>query len=148
MTQVTDENAKGSYLCNISMRFFTQAVTVVLLLVLGAVPMLGAVPCQKQMQSPMCCSPGCSMMTMMGNTGAQARIQRSDLGPPCCKMIPHTPVTMVAPAKSRVLIEVMLVGETIDAHVPHMTLPIVEERAQSNPRMCGRSQSILCTFRI
>jgi len=148
VTQVTDENTLGQYLYNISMRFFTQAVTVVLLLVLGSVPMLGAVPCQTQMQSPMCCSPRCSMKALMGNAGAQARIQSSDSGPSCCKVIPHTPVTMFTPASPRALIEVMLVGETIDAHVPNLTFLVVEKHTQSNPRTRGRSQSILCTFRI
>jgi hypothetical protein len=88
------------------------------------------------------------MMEMTPSDGAQVQIQTSDSGPSCCKTIANHPVAMVAPSASRVLIEVMLVGETINLPVPDKKLSLVDARIQSNPRTNGRCQAVLCTFRI
>lgn len=129
------------------MKILSKAVTVLLLMVLGAVPMLGAVSCRNEAKSAMCCPPGCSMMEM-GKIGAQAQIGSSDTGPSCCKVIPNTPVTMFSPTGQRVFHEVMLVGATIPVHVPNMTPGVAEGYTPPNRQMHGRTQSVLCTFRI
>ncbi len=145
--EVTDGNAGDTYYCNIGMRFFSKAATVLLLLVLGAAPVLGAVPCGNEVKSAMCCPPGCSMMGM-GKIGAHAQIKSSNTGPSCCKVIPNTPVTMFSPTGQRVFHEVILVGATIPVHVPDMTTGVAEDRTSPNRQMHGRTLSILCTFRI
>ena len=148
VTNVTDESATPCYPSNISMRALSQAVAVVLLIFLGSMPMLGGVSYQKQMNVPLCSSHGGSMMAAVGSVDAQASGQPSGSSPYCCKMIPNRSVEMLVPNAPRALTQVMLVGEAIDAPISRMTLPVIEEHTQSNRWMRGRSQCILCNYRI
>lgn len=135
------------YACRAGMNLLSKAVTVLLLVVFGALPMLGAAACKADTKSAMCCIPGCSMVEME-KTGAQAEIGSVGSGSSCCKAVPDMPLSMFTPISSHLLTEVMLVGTTTAHNYPHMTLRVAEANKPSNRSLHGRSQSILCNFRI
>ncbi len=141
------EGPGNSMLIRTGVNLLSKAVTVVLLVIFGAVPMLGAVYCTTDTKSSMCCRPGCSMMEM-GKTGVQAEVGPVGSSSTCCKVVPGLPVSMFTPTTPRLLPEVMLVGTTIAAHIPNMTLDVAEASTPTHRYMHGRSQSILCNFRI
>lgn len=123
----------------------SKAVTVLLLVLFGAMPVLGAVCCETDTRPSVCCSPGCSMMTME-KTGVQTELGPVDSSSSCCKVVPGLPVSMFTPTAPRLLPKVMLVGATIAAHVPNMILPVAG--TPTNRYVHCRSRSILCNFRI
>lgn len=144
---VTTGRSGYSILIQAGMKLLSKAVTVMLLVVVGAVPMLGAAACKAGTNSAVCCSPGCSMMEME-KTGAQAEVGSVGPASSCCKAVPDMPVSMFTPISSRLLTEVMLVGATIAHNCPNMAFRVAEVNTPSNRSLHGRSQSILCNFRI
>ena len=134
-------------LVKVGMNLLSKAVTVLLLVVFGAVPMLGAAACKADTKPSMCCRPGCSMMEM-GKTGAQAEVGPVSSSSTCCKAFPDMPVSMFTPTSSRLLTKVMLVGATTAHDFANMTLRVAEAGTPTNRYLHGRSQSILCNFRI
>ena len=144
---VTTGRSGYSMLVIAGMNLLSKAVTVLLLVVFGALPMLGAAACKADTKSAMCCIPGCSMVEME-KTGAQAEIGSVGSGSSCCKAVPDMPLSMFTPISSHLLTEVMLVGTTTAHNYPHMTLRVAEANTPSNRSLHGRSQSILCNFRI
>lgn len=130
------------------MKFFSKVVTALLLVVLGAVPVLAAVPYQEEMHSSMCCKPGCSMMAAKETSGAQFRIKSVAPTRCSCKLFPVAPaLTSIAPAQ-RISREVALVADPVAGVAAIATLRVLENHTPPDRQSRVRSQSILCTFLI
>ena len=128
------------------MKFFSKVVTALLLIVLGAAPVVAATLCQTEMQSSMRCKPGCSMM--LGHIGVQPRNVLAGSSRSCCKVIPGAPATVSIPPTQRPSREVALVADPVAGVAAIATLRVLENHTPPDRQSRVRSQSILCTFLI
>ena len=78
------------------MRQIIKLVASVLLLALPVVPMFAVSSCQEFAQFPICCGIRCSMIISGMGAGATGKIGVAAAKPACCKLWPHSTVSVTA----------------------------------------------------
>lgn len=133
------------------MRFWSKLVSLSLLMVVVALPLMAAVACAPESAKPMHCCKNCPMMAKMHgamkHSGQNAKGTTPDKGKPCCDIkssqpAPTTEYQAVAPVVlAQPSASVVAVAET-----PQTTVALVAEADPAPPPPA--SQARLCTFQI
>lgn len=137
------------------MKFFAKLVVGVLGLVLGAAPLLAAIPCVNGAPAMAHCAGCCgkmaqSAMTMTSPMDAvQAPVSQELSAPPCCTISSdETAVSAIASEAQRPVTQA--VAQAVDSmhlanFVPNLPRCV---RPMPSPLVNSRPQSTLCTFLI
>lgn len=122
-------------------------IVTILLLLIGAIPLSGTTPCQKELQVAVHRESGRSIMAAKrSGTSCHGISIRS--GWSCCKTAPSVPVPISAAFESRGLQE-RLLGSTTAADLSiRMGYQLKKDRFPGDRKFYDRTQSILCTFLI
>lgn len=145
MTKITDNNLRDWDSHRTGMRFISKVVATLLLIALGAAPLLGAIPCQVKAKSSMCCATRCSMAAMEKNS-AQSRVESGTLTQCGCQASPSRPVSV--PPAQREYRDAALMDNALASFVPIAMIRAQGDYTPPDPRSYRHLQSVLCVFLI
>jgi len=129
------------------MRFVSKVVATVLLIALGAAPLLGAIPCQVKAKSSMCCATRCRMAAMEKNS-AQYRVESGSLTQCGCQASPGRPVSVSIPPAQREYRDAALMGNALASFAPIAMYRAKGDYTPPDPSSYRHLQSVLCVFLI
>ena len=130
------------------MRFFSKVVTALLLITLGAVPLIAAIPCQQQVKSSTCCKARCPMMAAKDKNSDQPRIKSVSSTHCSCQVSPKTPTSIPVTPAQRESREMALVHSALATFVPVVVLRAENDYIPPDRESHRHSQSVLCIFQV
>lgn len=131
------------------MRQFVKFVASVLLVVVGAIPVLAAVPCRQTAKVAMQCGPDCPMMAKATSSRSIEKIGADSARPSCCKMHSHSSAPVSTQRAPERPIEIAFAHSGFNSVlVPFVQSMEDEDVISATPRGTPSSQAILCTFLI